>query len=142
MKMINKLLTDFVKKHTYSNTSNLVLIWGVLSVEERLFENPNLFSLNDIELLYDNRENKYWFEVKTVYMYDNPSAQYVYLKGLLDEFTKWMNENDCDTTLELPLWRVFAKGIDINTRFDSIEEAYAAFKMMVNGFCALQKEND
>ena len=138
MKAINKLITSLKNKNNENYQPQEIFVWGVLSVNENVFDKPNLFSLNDIELFYNEHEKKYFFNVKTIYMYDNPSAQYVYLKVLLDEFTKWMNENKYNTTVELPLWRVFSKGIDINTRFNSIEEAYAAFKMMVNGYCSLQ----
>ena len=138
MKILNKFIVSRTNKHTESHKHPVTFVWGVLSVNESIFEKPNCFSLNDIELFYNAHEKKYFFNINTIYMYDNPSAQYVYLKGLLNEFTKWMNENNYNTTVEFPLWRVFAKGIDINTRFDSIEEAYAAFKMMVNGFCSLE----
>lgn len=140
--MINKLITLLTNKETDKiDQTPETFIWGVVSLEEDFFLQAGKYSLNDIELLYNEDTQKYSFNIKTVYMFDNKSAQYAYMQGLLNDFTKWMNEHYYDTTLELSLWNVFGNGISIKTEFNSIEEAYAAFKMMVTGFCSLQKED-
>ena len=53
-----------------------------------------------------------------------------------------MEQNNYDTSKELDVYEVFTEGININTHFQSIEDAYAAFKMLVNGFCLLNNEKE
>ena len=51
-----------------------------------------------------------------------------------------MNESNYDINREFALFKVFTDGININTKFNSIEEAYAVFKMLVNGYCSLNNK--
>lgn len=122
-------------------TQDMLFVWGVISYDDLTSNKANLYTMNDLDLIYHKDKNKYSLSVETIYMFDRKSAKYGYMQNLLDEFTKWMNENNYDTTKEFSLHKVFTDGININTKFDSIEEAYAAFKMMVNGFCSLKKTN-
>lgn len=118
-------------------TQDMLFIWGVISYDDLSSNKANLYTMNDLDLIYHKDEKKYSLGVETIYMFKE-NGQYGYMQSLLDEFTKWMTENNYDTNKEFALFKVFTDGISINTKFDSIEEAYAAFKMMVNGFCSLQ----
>lgn len=122
-------------------TQDMLFVWGVISYDELTSNKANLYTMNDLDLIYHKDKNKYSLSVETIYMFNNKSTQYRYMQSLLDKFTNWMNENNYDITKEFALFKVFTDGISINTKFDSIEEAYAAFKMMVNGFCSLEKTN-
>ena len=122
-------------------TKDMLFIWGIKSYDDlsgnRL---PNMHTMNDLELIYHKDTNNYSISIETIYLFRD-NGQYGYMQSLLDEFTKWMNENNYATDREFALFEVFTDGISINNRFDSIEEAYAAFKMMVNGYCSLNKTN-
>lgn len=121
-----------------NETQDLLFIWGVLSYDDLSGNSQaNMYTMNDIDLIYDKITNKYSLSVETIYMFKE-NGQYGYMQSLLDEFTKWMEENNYNTTRKFGLYEVFTKGINIKTQFNSIEESYAAFKMMVNGFCSLQ----
>ena len=113
-------------------------IWGILSCDD-LSSNTkaNLYTMNDLDLIYHKDLNKYSISIETIYSFKE-NGQYGYMQSLLDEFTKWMEENNYNTTRKYNLYEVFTKGISIDSKFNSIEEAYAAFKFMVNGFCSLQ----
>lgn len=123
-------------------TQDMLFVWGIVSYDELTSNKANLHTMNDLDLIYHKDENKYSLSVETIYMFDHKSAQYGYMQSLLDEFTKWMVENNYDTTREFALFEVFTNGISINTKFNSIEEAYAAFKMMVNEYCSMKSETN
>jgi hypothetical protein len=56
-----------------------------------------------------------------------------YPESCLDAFTKFMVDNGYNTEVK-PHWsNVFGKGMSED--FDSIEECYAMFKLLVNGYC-------
>lgn len=140
-KQMEKDLKAWEEQYISENeTEDMLFVWGVLSGDDLSSTTANLYSINDLDLIYYKNEHKYSLGVETNYMFKE-NGHYGYMKSLLDEFTKWMNENDYDTNRELSLWKVFTDGIIINTKFESIEEAYTTFKMMVNGYCSLQKEN-
>lgn len=126
---------DYISEY---ETQDMLFVWGVLSCDNLSSNKPNLYTMNDLDLIYHKDKKQYSLSVETIYLFQE-NAQYGYIKSLLDEFTNWMNENNYDTNKEFALFEIFTDGINIKTKFDSIEEAYAAFKMMVNGFCSLKK---
>lgn len=123
-----------------NETKDLLFIWGILSHDNiGDSKHANMFTLNDLDIIYHKDEKKYSLHVETIYMFQE-NGQYGYMQSLLDEFTQWMIKNNYNINRSFPLFKVFTDGISINTKFDSIEEAYAAFKMMVNGYCSLANE--
>lgn len=120
-------------------TDELKHIWGVLSSDNLTGEEANLYTMNDLDITYLKDEDKYVLGVETIYMFDDENSKYRYMKFLLDKFTEFMEQNGYNTSKELSLHEVFSEGININTRFHSIEDCYTAFKMLVNGFCSLEK---
>ena len=59
----------------------------------------------------------------------------------LNKFTKWMKEQGYNTNSTLnpygDMYEIFSDGININTKFDTIEDAYRTFKLLVNGYLTL-----
>ena len=74
-------------------------------------------------------------------MFDSKEAEKEYFKDLLDKFTKWMKEQGYNTNSTLnpygDMYEIFTSGININTKFDTIEDAYRIFKLLVNGYLTL-----
>lgn len=121
-----------------SETQDMLYVWGIKSLDDLTPGNvANMYTMNDLDLIYHKDINKYSLSIETIYMFKE-NGQYGYMQSLLDEFTTWMEENNYNTNREFSLFEVFTDGISINTKFNSIEEAYAAFKMLVNGFCSLK----
>ena len=100
-------------------TTDVKFIWGLKSLDDLCDCDANLYTMNDLALIYLKDEDKYVLGLETIYMLYN--------------FTKFMENNEYDTTHEFSLY----EDISILNHFDSIEDAYAAFKMYVNGFCSL-----
>jgi len=120
-------------------TDEMLYIWGILSADNLSNSTEaNFWTMNDLDLIYHKDTNKYFISVETIYEFLTPEAKYNYMKNLLDQFTNWMNGNNYNTKKELDLYEVFTEGIDLNTQFNSIEDAYIAFKLIVNGYCSLQ----
>lgn len=76
----------------------------------------------------------YAFSMETMLGFKSQKACVEYVHSILDKFTDWMKKNKFDTSQELDLYSVFTEGININSHFESIPQAYAAFKYFVKGF--------
>lgn len=136
-KRAEKFYDDFNEDGTENST--MKHIWGVRSCCDLSSAPCGLLSMNDFDITYLKDENKYVIGVETALFFDDENGEYNYTRFLLDKFTDFMEQNGYDTTREFELYEVFTDGININTHFNSIEDCYAAFKMLVNGFCSLQK---
>ena len=114
-------------------TTTMKHIFGVVSYDDLTSNHANLYTMNDLDLTYLKDKKKYILGVETIYMFKNKNGDKTYMKQLLDIFTKWMIDNNYE--IKSPcLWEVFTDGWNINTEFDTIEEAYAMFKLLVEGY--------
>lgn len=102
-----------------------------------VFEIPSGDGLTDFELTYYPASKDYSMSLEAIYGFDNQDGVKHYLRGNLDQFTAWMEENGHDTNKELTLWQIFEHGDGMKSRYRSIEEAYAVFKLLVNGALAV-----
>ena len=93
-----------------------------------------LFGANDFEVIYHKDIKKYSVSIETIFMFDIRDGEKEYLKESLKQFTKFMNENNYDVNYKMNMYSIFSKGYNINTKFDTLEECYAMFKLLVDGF--------
>ena len=112
---------------------NMKFIWGVKSWDNLSSSDACLYTMNDIDLIYLKDEDKYILGIETIYWFKTEEDKINYLRGCLKAFTEFMTENGYDTEKKPSWWNVFGDGI--NTHFDSIEDCYAMFKLLVNGYC-------
>ena len=121
----------------FTENSDMKFIFGVMSWDDlSSATKPNLFTMNDLDLIYLKDENKYILSIETIYFFKDKQAKKGYLQGLLDKFTKWMQNNGYNTDSSLDIFEVF-DGININSHFNTIEDAYQTFKLLVNGYLTL-----
>lgn len=118
-----------------NETNDMKFIWGIKSWDDLSCSDVCMYTMNDINLIYHKDKNKYSFSIETIYEFDDEKYKIEYLKGLLQAFTDFMNENGYDTNQKPYYGYVFGSGLD--TEFNSIEECYAMFKTLVNGYCGL-----
>ena len=125
----------------FTENSSMKFIWGLKSYDDLSSCDANLETMNDIDLIYLKDENKYILSVETIYMFNSKEAEKEYFKDLLDKFTEWMEEQGYNTNSTLnpydDMCEIFTKGININTHFDTIEDAYRTFKLLVNVYLTL-----
>ena len=125
----------------FTENSSMKFILGLKSYDDLSSCDANLETMNDIDLIYLKNEKKYILGVETVYMFNSKETEKAYFKDLLDKFTKWMKEQGYDTNSTLnpygDMYEIFTSGININSEFDTIEDAYRTFKLLVNGYLTL-----
>lgn len=125
----------------FTENSSMKFIWGLLSYDDLSSCDANLETMNDMDLIYLKDEKKYILSVETIYMFNSKETEKEYFKVLLDKFTEWMEKQGYDTNSTLnpygDTYKIFTSGININTHFDTIENAYRTFKLLVNGYLTL-----
>lgn len=138
-KIIKEYYDDY--NEDFTENRSMKFIWGLKSYDDLSSYDANLETMNDIDLIYLKDEKKYILGVETAYMFNSKEAEKEYFKDLLGKFTKWMEEQGYDTNSTLNpyggMYEIFSSGININTEFDTIEDAYRTFKLLVNGYLTL-----
>lgn len=114
-------------------------IWGVKSWDDLSGKDVSMYTMNDIDLIYNKKEKRYEFDVETAYMFETYEAECQYLKDCLNAFTKYMNNNGLNTNEQFML---FMNDTCCSMKADTIEELYTNFKVFVDGFCAQDKWNE
>ena len=125
----------------FTENSSMKFIWGLKSYDDLSSCDANLETMNDIDLIYLKDEKKYILGVETAYMFNSKEAEKEYFKVLLDKFTKWMKEQGYNTNSTLnpygDMCEIFNGCINVNTHFNTIEDAYRTFKLLVNEYLTL-----
>lgn len=85
--------------------------------------------INDLELIHWP-DDTFSVRVETIYYFTEEKHAAAYFCGLLEAFTKWMEEQGRDTNVPVDVYPIFNKD---SCRFNTIEEAYAFFRAMVTG---------
>lgn len=140
-KRTEKFYEDFNEEGT--ENSNMKFIFGVKSYDDLTSNEPNLMTMNDLDLIYLKDKNRYVLSVETIYNFKNKDDEKSYLQTLLDFFTDYMVKNGYyekeDSSLNPygDMYEIFTGGININTEFETIEDAYRTFKFLVNGYLTL-----
>ena len=138
-----KITEQYYKDYNedFTENSSMKFIWGLKSYDDLSSYDANLETMNDIDLIYLKDEKKYILSVETAYMFNSKEAEKEYFKTLLDKFTKWMEGQRYNTNSTLnpygDMYEIFSGGININTHFNTIEDAYRTFKLLVNGYLTL-----
>ena len=137
-KIVEEYYNDY--NENFTENSSMKFIWGLKSYDDLSSCDANLETINDIDLIYLKDEKKYILSVET-YMFNSKEAEKEYFKTLLDKFTKWMEEQGYNTNSTLntydDMYEIFSGYININTHFNTIENAYITFKLLVNEYLTL-----
>lgn len=121
---------DYISEY---ETQSMKFVWGVKAYDDLTDCDANLNTMNDIELIYLKDKNKYIVGIETIYGFESEDGKYDYLEYLLQKFADFMDENGYNTNENIYYGYVFGKGL--NSEFDSIEECYAMFKLLVSVYC-------
>ncbi len=115
------------------NYGDLKFIWGVKSWDDLTSKDANLYTMNDLDIIYDREEKEYMLGIETIYSFDNGNeGEIKYLEGLLDKFAEYMNENEYTTTQD----KLCLTCIESSEpwRAETISELYIRFKIFVDGY--------
>lgn len=124
------------KKATAIRDSVYDFVWGIKSLDGTSdCEEANFTTMNDLEIIYNKKENKYLISIETIYLFTNGiEGEKEYLRCLLNQFTAWMQNQGYNLNVQMGLYDIFTAGINITSKFDTIEELYGCFKLLVNGY--------
>lgn len=135
----NKLKRKYDDYHgnDENNYFEMKHIWGVKSYDDLSGKDCNFYTMNDIAITYHRDTKKYSLSIETAYWFNNKKSECEYLRGLLDAFTKYMDDNNLDK--DRPYTLSLGNGAT-HLDADSIEELYTNFRIFVEGFCKIYGE--
>lgn len=119
-------------------SGSIKFIWGVKSYDDLSDSSPSLYTMNDIDITYDDCTKKYGLSIETIYNFENKlDGQKKYLKNLLEAFEcEFVNVNNWLIS-ECPAVKFYINfGDDYYIETNSIKEMYEIFKWSVDEFCA------
>ena len=129
-----KLEEEMFEKYGDCENESIKLIFGVKSYDDLCECDVNLYTMNNLEVIYDKQTKKYSISIDAIYQFNSIEGQVRYLNGLLEKFTKYMTDNNFDKNYKISFYDIFYGNININCIANSIEECYARFKFIVEGF--------
>ena len=129
-----KLEEEIFEKYGDCEDESIKLIFGIKSYDDLCECDVNLYTMNDLDVIYDKNTKKYSASVEAIYQFDSIEGQVRYLNQLLHEFTKYMTDNNLNTNYQISFYDIFYGHIAIDCVADSIEECYSRFKFIVEGF--------
>ena len=116
-------------------TDDIKFIWGVKSFDDLFSSNACLYTMNDIDIIYDKKKKEYILGIETAYLFKTYNDECKYLSDCLKAFTKYMDDNGLNKNEP---FRLFMNNPCTNMVANSIEELYTNFKIFVNGYLTLQ----
>ena len=116
-------------------TDDIKFIWGVKSFDDLSSSNACLYTMNDIDIIYDKKKKEYILGIETAYLFKTYNDECKYLSDCLKAFTKYMDDNGLNKNES---FRLFMNNPCTNMVANSIEELYTNFKIFVNGYLTLQ----
>lgn len=120
---------------------NIQFVWGIKSWDDLTSSEPNLHTMNDLDITYDCNTKLYSLGIESVYCFkEGKIGEVKYLNYLLEEFTKYMKENNLNINAPYDFW----VGGQILLRAKTISELYTQFKIFVEGYNAVYggKQNE
>lgn len=110
--------------------NNLEHIWGIPSSGTEC----NIFTLNDFDITYLKDRKKYIMELESIYDFETSDDERKYIVDICNKFTDWMDEKGYNRYKKLDFYDLFCKNCSIKSEFDTIEDLYAVFAMLVRTY--------
>ncbi|WP_022753357.1 hypothetical protein [Butyrivibrio fibrisolvens] len=96
--------------------------------------------LHDFWVYQNPKTHKYYFGIETALEFENTHGYLFFVQNALIEFAKWMVENNHDVSRSFDYNEVFSEGISIERQYDSLEEVYAAFRVLALGYISCARD--
>ena len=99
-----------------------------------------MYTMNDIDITFNRKTKKYHLSVETSLTFnDEEKGAQRYIRRLFTRLTEWCIENNHSTDRKPDLYDIFSDLFEGRSKgYDSIEEMYTAFKVLVDGFCGAE----
>lgn len=121
------------------NCDELKFIWGIKSWDDLTPGEANIFTMNDLDIVYDRARKEYLLGIETIYSFTEGNIGEInYLEDLLEKFTEFAVENGYITAEDKHCLRC----IESNDpwRAETISELYIRFKVFVKGYKSVISE--
>lgn len=132
-KRCRRLYSDFHEKNEYDD-GEYKFIWGVKSPDDLCKSEPCLATMNDIELVYSRKEEKYMLSIETAYWLETKENEIKYLEALLKLFTDYMVKSGLELNDTYRFWMSRPAAI---FEGELISEVYTSFRIFVEGYKSL-----
>lgn len=119
-------------RESWGYMSRLKFIWGAKSYDDLSGDPAGLYTTNDIDIIYDRKEDEYILGIDTGHRFDSSKEECEYLQSCLNAFTKFMDDNGLDKNEP---YCFFMHSMCTCNVTKSIEELYTNFKIFVDGYC-------
>lgn len=121
---------------TPTQIGTLKFIWGVKSWDDLTTSEPNLYTMNDLDICYDESTQLYTLGLETIYQFENRVVKERYLATLLDSFWKYLVSNNLfDVSFDPVNLYVYNNGKLFEA--STLTELYYKFKLFVHGFMSV-----
>lgn len=128
-------LQKTIKSKFEKSEQNTEFVFGVMEDYNASTGNYcNCEAYNYFDVVRNLDDGTYSLSIETYIFFEKEDGERNYLYSILDRFTKFMEDNNYNTHWEVSLYGAFTQGVNINTRFNSIEEAYGTFKYLIGGY--------
>lgn len=132
VKKYSKLYSDW--KDDEYNLREYKFIWGVISCDDLSSARPCMYTMNDIDILYDRKKKLYVLEIETIYLFDSKLAELRYLKNLRQAFKNYLVEENIQIDYK-PQLNVIRTMNGYNLfEAETLPELYYKFDLFVKGF--------
>lgn len=109
-----------------------LFVWGIKSPDETLEEDADIFTKNDIDIVYNIEKDYFTLSIDTDYFFDSDADQKQYVADLLTELKHFMRNTGLDTHVLLSLDEM--ANYNLYSEFEDLETLYAAARMILLGY--------
>lgn len=120
-------------KDTETQVEDYKFIWGVKSRDDLTQSEPNLYTMNDLDICFDEKKKLYTLGLETIYQFESRTAKERYLSTLVQEFYTYLRENNLFDVAYDP-FNLYVYNNGHLFEAESLTELYYKFKLFVQGF--------
>ena len=109
-----------------------LFVWGIKSPDDTTGEDADIFTKNDIDIVYNIEKDYFTLSIDTDYFFDSDADQKQYAADLLTELKHFMRNTGLDTHVLLSLDEM--ANYNLYSDFEDLETLYAAARMILLGY--------
>jgi hypothetical protein len=110
----------------------MLFVWGIKSPDEESEEDADIYTKNDIDIVYNLDTDYFSLSIDTDYFFDTDADQKQYAADLLTELKHFMRNTGLNTHVLLSLDEMTS--YNLFSDFEDLETLYAAARMILLGY--------
>ena len=128
-------INNYYNSREISEEEKHIVLFGISmsnNTYDGLKEDLNSSNWYDFEIYKYKGKYRMFFETNISFNERKDCVSYIHF--IFNEVTKWMKKHKFSIKEEANIYEVFTEGYNINSEFDTLEDLYKTFKLIVNGF--------